>query len=193
MAEGSKRAAKVRLSADYEAYRYFIKKGEKYVLTLSNLSRLARADSIRKRVFILENQMVLSQICEEMQGKEYSMMCTSGQLKTASLFLIDMLIKSRCELHYCGDIDPEGIEIADRVLARGPEQIFLWRMTVEDYYRTISDEKLTETRLKKLDKVANASLRELAGVVRKEKRAGYQERLIDLMVRDILTCSSKRK
>ena len=61
-------------------------------------------------------------------------------------------------------------------------------MTVEDYYRTISDEKLTETRLKKLDKVANASLRELAGVVRKEKRAGYQERLIDLMVRDILTC-----
>lgn len=163
------------------------------MLTLSNLSRLARADSIRKRVFILENQMVLSQICEEMQGKEYSMMCTSGQLKTASLFLIDMLIKSRCELHYCGDIDPEGIEIADRVLARGPEQIFLWRMTVEDYYRTISDEKLTETRLKKLDKVANASLRELAGVVRKEKRAGYQERLIDLMVRDILTCSSKRK
>ena len=150
MAEGSKRAAKVRLSADYEAYRYFIKKGEKYVLTLSNLSRLAGIRAVRAE-------------------------------------------RIGCELYYCGDIDPEGIEIADRVLARGPEQIFLWRMTVEDYYRTISDEKLTETRLKKLDKVANASLRELAGVVRKEKRAGYQERLIDLMVRDILTCSSKRK
>ena len=170
---------------EHESYRHFIEKGEKYVLTLSNLSRLTRAESSGKKVFIIENQMVFSQVCEEMGGEEYSVMCTSGQLKTASLFLIDMLIKSGCKLYYCGDIDPEGIEIADKVITRSPERIFLWRMTVEDYYRSISDEELTEKRLKKVDKIVNVQLKELAEVLKKEKKAGYQEHLIDLMVKDI--------
>lgn len=170
---------------EHEAYWHFIEKGEKYVLTLSNLSRLTRAGSSRKKVFIIENQMVFSQVCEEIRGEEYSVMCTSGQLKTASLFLIDMLVKSGCELYYCGDIDPEGIEIADRVMARNSDNIFLWRMTVEDYYRSISNEKLTEKRLKKLDKIVNIQLRKLSEVLKIEKKAGYQEHLIDLMVKDI--------
>ncbi|WP_288174475.1 TIGR02679 domain-containing protein [Sporofaciens musculi] len=171
--------------SEHEAYQYFIRKGEKYVLTLSNLSRLARADSSRKTVFIIENQMVFSQVCEEMRGEEYSIVCTSGQLRTASLFLIDLLLKSGCKLYYCGDIDPEGIEIADRVIERGSGQIFPWRMTREDYYRSISKDILAEKRLKRLDKIGNVQLRELAKLLKAEKKAGYQEQLIDLMVEDI--------
>lgn len=170
---------------EHEAYRYFIRKGEKYVLTLSNLNRLTRADSSRKKVFIIENQMVFSQVCEEMGGEEYSVVCTSGQLRTASLYLIDLLLKSGCKLYYCGDIDPEGIEIADRVIARGPGQIFPWRMTAEDYYCSRSNEILTEKRLRRLDKITNGQLRELTQLLKTEKRAGYQEHLIDLMVEDI--------
>lgn len=170
---------------EHEAYRYFIEKGEKYVLTLSNLGRVTGADSSRKKVFMIENQMVFSQVCEEMHGEEYSIVCTSGQLRTASLFLIDLLLKSGCRLYYCGDIDPEGIEIADRVLARGAGQIFTWRMTEKDYYRSLSDEMLTEKRLKRLDKITDARLRKLAELLKTEKKAGYQEHLIDLMVKDI--------
>lgn len=170
---------------EHEAYRHFIGKGERYVLTLSNLSRLTRADGSRKKVFMIENQMVFSQVCDEMDGEEYAIVCTSGQLRTASLFLIDLLLKSECKLYYCGDIDPEGIEIADRVLARGAGQIFPWRMTVQDYYRSISNEMLAEKRLNRLDKIANASLRELTALLKAEKKAGYQEHLIDLMVEDI--------
>ena len=170
---------------EHEAYRHFVEKGEKYVLTLSNLSKLTGAYSKRKKVFIIENQMVFSQVCDEMVGEEYSVVCTSGQLKTASLFLIDLLLKSECKLYYCGDIDPEGIEIADRVLARGSRQILPWRMTTQDYYRSISNEMLTDKRLNRLDKIANAQLRELAELLKVEKKAGYQEHLIDLMVEDI--------
>ena len=170
---------------EHEAYRHFVEKGEKYVLTLSNLSKLTGAYSKRKKVFIIENQMVFSQVCDEMVGEEYSVVCTSGQLKTASLFLIDLLLKSECKLYYCGDIDPEGIEIADRVLARGSGQILPWRMTTQDYYRSISNEMLTDKRLNRLDKIANAQLRELAELLKVEKKAGYQEHLIDLMVEDI--------
>ena len=170
---------------EHEAYRHFVEKGEKYVLTLSNLSKLTGAYSKRKKVFIIENQMVFSQVCDEMVGEEYSVVCTSGQLKTASLFLIDLLLKSECKLYYCGDIDPEGIEIADRVLARGSGQILPWRMTTQDYYRSISNEMLTDKRLNRLNKIANAQLRELAELLKVEKKAGYQEHLIDLMVEDI--------
>ncbi len=170
---------------EHEAYRHFVEKGEKYVLTLSNLSKLTGAYSKRKKVFIIENQMVFSQVCDEMVGEEYSVVCTSGQLKTASLFLIDLLLKSECKLYYCGDIDPEGIEIADRVLARGSRQILPWRMTTQDYYRSISNEMLTDKRLNRLNKIANDQLRELAELLKVEKKAGYQEHLIDLMVEDI--------
>ena len=170
---------------EHEAYRHFVEKGEKYVLTLSNLSKLTGAYSKRKKVFIIENQMVFSQVCDEMVGEEYSVVCTSGQLKTASLFLIDLLLKFECKLYYCGDIDPEGIEIADRVLARGSRQILPWRMTTQDYYRSISNEMLTDKRLNRLNKIANAQLRELAELLKVEKKAGYQEHLIDLMVEDI--------
>ncbi len=172
---------------EHEAYRSFMEYGEKYVLTLSNLSRIMRADSRDKRVFVLENQMVFSQICERLQGKEYALLCTSGQMKTASLILIDLLIKSGCRLYYCGDTDPEGIEIADRVAARAPGQVTLWRMGVSDYYRSISNEALTEARLKKLDKIRHEDLQGLCGALRKERRAGYQEHLLEVLFEDIVS------
>ncbi len=177
-------------NGEHEAYRHFIEMGEKYVLTLSNLNRIVEAKSRDGRVFILENQMVFSQLCERLNGREeareYALVCTSGQMKTASLILIDLLVASGCRLYYCGDIDPEGMEIADRIVARAPGRIFLWRMTEEDYYRSISHETLPEVRLKKLDKIGNKELRELAEVVRREKKAGYQEHLMELLFCDIL-------
>ncbi len=174
---------------EHEAYRHFIKTGEKYVLTLSNLNRIVKAESCDGRVFILENQMVFSQLCERLAGREdsreHALVCTSGRLKTASLILIDLLVKSGCRLHYCGDIDPEGIEIADRIAARAPGQIFPWRMTEEDYYRSLSHEALPEVRLKKLEKIENKELKDLAKAVRREKKAGYQEHLMELLFYDI--------
>lgn len=58
-------------------------------------------------------------------------------------------------------------------------------MTAEDYYCSRSNEILTEKRLKRLDKITNGQLRELTQLLKIEKRAGYQENLIDLMVEDI--------
>lgn len=71
------------------------------------------------------------------------------------------------------------------VSKRRPRQIFPWRITAEDYYRSISNEMLTEKRLTRLDKITNVQLRELAKLLKAAKKAGYQEHLIDLMVEDI--------
>ncbi len=173
-------------AGEHDAYRSFIEHGEKYVLTLSNLSRVLRADSKDRRVFVLENQMVFSQLCDRLQGKEYALLCTSGQMKVASLILIDLLISSGCRLYYCGDTDPEGIEIAERIAARAPGQVTIWRMSEEDYYRSISNETLTTARLKKLDKIEHEGLKALCDALRREKRAGYQEHLMEALFKDIV-------
>ncbi|MDD2484306.1 MAG: TIGR02679 domain-containing protein [Eubacteriales bacterium] len=169
----------------HKSYETFIEKNEAYVVTLSNLNRIVKADCKSRQVFIFENQMVFSHMCESLAGMPVAMICTSGQMKTASLMLIDLLCKEGCVLYYSGDIDPEGIGIADRVIARDPEHIIPWRLDKEDYMLSISDEKLDGSRIKKLEKVRDHRLLGAVEALREKKRAAYQELLIDKMLVDI--------
>jgi len=169
----------------HNSYETFIEKKEPYMVTLSNLNSIVEADCQSKQIFIFENQMVFSHMCESLEGLPVSMICTSGQMKTASLILIDLLCKAGCMLNYSGDIDPEGIGIADRVIARDPAHIVPWRLNKEDYESSISNEKLDETRIKKLEKVQDHRFEEVIEALRVKKRAGYQELLIDKMIMDI--------
>jgi len=210
------------------AYETFIKEGEPYLVTLSNLNRIVKADCESKVVFVVENQMVFSQLCENfaMDGQKaeqgsglYSagegsdtpdgscddgsgapccnrsagtdagvaLLCTSGQMKTASLILIDLLCESGCTIFYSGDMDPEGLCVADKVIARHPEQIHPWRMTKEDYEASVSNEKLDIIRIRKMDKIADSRLRDTAAVLRQNKTAGDQELLLAKLENDIRT------
>ncbi len=171
----------------HQAYETFIKARESYIVTLSNLNKIVKADCKNKIVFALENPMVFSHLCEGLADRKVSMICTSGQMKTASLLMIDLLCESGCKIYYSGDIDPEGLGIADRVIARHPEYIFPWRMTIEDYELSISNEPLEDTRIKKLDRIKDARLNGVVNALRKEKKAGYQELLIECLVSDIKT------
>lgn len=170
----------------HESYETFIKKNESYVLTLSNLNKIVKAECMSNKIFIFENQMVFSHMCERLIGMNVSMICTSGQMKTASLILIDLLCKAGYTLYYSGDIDPEGIQIADKVIARDSEHIIPWRLSKEDYELSISDEKLDELSIKKLEKVQDYRFLEIIDELREQKRAGYQELLIDRMLEDIM-------
>lgn len=169
----------------HQGYEELIKEQEIYLLTLSNLKKIVRAQGKNKKIFIIENQMVFSYLCEYFQGKNISMICTSGQLKTASLILVDLLCKEECEIFYSGDIDPEGIEIADKLISRSGNKIIPWCYTVEDYEKSISNRIVSEESLKKLDKIKNPYFKTLIERVTKEKRAGYQESLIEKMIEDI--------
>ena len=142
----------------HQAYSEFIKNNESYVITLSNLGKITGADCESKKVYVFENQTVFSHICEELKDMKISSLCTSGQMKTASLLLIDMLCRSDCEIYYSGDTDPEGILIANRIICRNPQKIRPWRMTVQDYYDSISAKPITDERLIQLDSVTDSHL-----------------------------------
>lgn len=169
----------------HNAYEAFIEAKEPYVVTLSNLNRIVKADCPGKLVYIVENQMVFSQMCEDLKGKEVALVCTSGQVKTASLILVDLLCESECQLFYSGDLDPEGICIADRLISRQPGQIVAWHMGLEDYAQSASDEDIDNKRLKKLEALYDPELQNVAAKVLSVKKAGYQEKLLELLERDI--------
>ena len=169
----------------HKAYSEFIESNESYVITMSNLGKITGADCESKRVYVFENQTVFSHICEELGDMKISALCTSGQMKTASLLLIDMLCRSDCEIYYSGDTDPEGILIANKIVCRNPQKIRPWRMTVQDYYDSISDKAVTNERLSQLDSVTDLRLLDVCLAVKKEKLAGYQEQLIDKMIEDM--------
>lgn len=169
---------------EHGAYSEFIKNSEEYLVTLSNLSKIVKADSDNKKVFIVENQMVFSYLCECFKNRNISILCTSGQLKTAALILIDMLCEAGCKIYYSGDFDPEGIEIAEKLIQRD-KNIVPWCFSKENYKISISENIISDERLKKLDKIENTYFKELIEEIKIEKKAGYQELLLDKMVKDI--------
>ncbi len=169
----------------HNAYEYFICLNESYAVTLSNLNNIVAADCKRKIVFIFENQMVFSHICNKFKDNFVSLICTSGQMKTASLILIDMLCKSNCILYYSGDIDPDGILIADKILLRHPDKIKIWRMTKEDYLLSLSEKDVSDRDIKKLDNIQSELFFEVLTALKVTKKAAYQELLIEYMINDI--------
>ena len=70
----------------------------------------------------------------------------------------------------------------DRLWRKYGDRIHVWRMSKEDYVKSLSEEEIGNISMKKLEAVENPVLRETAKEVRKKKRAGYQENiLIDLL------------
>lgn len=113
------------------------------------------------------------------------MVCTSGQMKTASLYLLDLLAAAGCELRYSGDFDPEGLVIADRLLTRYPDQMALWHMGSDDYRMLTPGGTLGTGRMAMMERLKWPELLAVAEEMRKKGTAAYQELLLDVLEQDI--------
>ncbi len=168
----------------HPGFHAMVERGEYYLISLSNMNSIIRAVPCSMRVYVIENQMVFSELCERCPGA--SVICSSGQPSVATLFLIDLLCREECEIYYSGDTDPEGLVIADRMLKRGNGKIKPWFMKAKDHEESISTVEITDSRrLRLMDAVLDSALVETCEAVRKTGLAGYQEKLIDKMVAEI--------
>lgn len=91
-------------------------------------------------------------------------------------------MKSGAEIFYSGDLDPDGIRIADSLWKRFNEKIQIWRMTSEDYEKSLSVEAIGKNGIAKLNAIAHPILRKTAEHVCQKQLAGYQENILDEMV-----------
>jgi uncharacterized protein (TIGR02679 family) len=151
------------------------------------LKELMKVDKIypfeRNCVWVVENSSVASTLMDLVPDEP--ILCTHGQLRIAGWRLIELLVRSDVTIHYSGDLDPEGMLIADRLLRRFPESVLLWRMDERSYLEAMSEEVITEKRLSQLSKLRDHGLNKVAELMHREKRAGYQEAMVEMMVGDI--------
>lgn len=170
----------------HPAFESFVLRKEPYPVSSYHLNQMLKADVEQSIVYVVENQMLFSHLCDVLRDYSVSILCTSGQPKAASLLMLDLLCKSGLTIYYSGDLDPEGILIADRLISRNPKQIVPWHYSVNDYLLSLSNEQLNDHRLKQLDKIKNACFLPLCKAVKQYKKAGYQEALLEQMVIDMI-------
>ncbi|GAA0287764.1 uncharacterized protein (TIGR02679 family) [Gracilibacillus halotolerans] len=137
----------------------------------------------KKMVWIVENSGVYSSILDKLP--DAPLICTHGQFKLAALILIDLLVKEDCTLYYAGDIDPEGLGMAEKLILRHPQNVRLWKMDVKSYQKSIASIELSDERLKKLDAIVTSEMLPVVKEIKKRKRAGYQEALVSEMIAEL--------
>jgi len=151
------------------------------------LKELVKVDKIwpakGSHIWIIENSSVCSTVMDAVPAAP--IICTHGQLRAASWHLLDELAQTGCTLHYSGDLDPEGILIADKLKKRYGKQLHIWRMDVEAYETTKSNEDISN-RFSKIERLSTTSeWKELVSLMKASMKAGYQEGIVGRLIDDI--------
>lgn len=150
---------------------------EPFNISLSNIQKLDYITCKNNRVFIFENPSVFHSIIKDIDIDE-SIVCTSGQLNLSSYMLLNK-IKNLDKIYYAGDFDPEGLQIADKLKEIYKDKVEFMLYDEKYYKRIISDNELDLKRIKKLKSIKSDDLKEICDCLKKYKKAGYQELLID--------------
>ena len=82
------------------------------------------------------------------------------------------------KLFYSGDMDPEGLLIADRLKDRYGDNLNLKGYSPEVYYKSISNNALSEPRIKKMKSICDPDLRIIAQAIAETGKAAYQEAFV---------------
>ncbi len=171
---------------EHPAFKIFADTGEICLISMANLMEISGADTDGKTVIAVENPMVFTALSGAAAEYGCGLICTSGQLKTSGIRLLQMLAESGCKILYAGDFDPEGLQIADKILCRFSEyDVHVWHMSAEDYNAIEKGDELSEKRLNKLNSVSSVELVPAVNALRSERRAAYQELLVSQMIYDI--------
>lgn len=170
---------------EHPACRLFRQRQEMCTLSLANLSGLTGACSPSRKAYIVENEMVFTQLCDHASQFHSPLICTSGQPSVAALRLLDLLAGEGTQFFYSGDFDGKGLSIAAQLCARYPNLLKPWHMGTGDYEQCRSDISLSESSRALLQGCVGTALEAASETVRQFGRAGYQELLIPLLETDL--------
>ncbi len=173
-------------TGEHPAYRLLRQRHEISTLSLASLSGLSGVRSLTGRAYIVENEMVFAQLCDQATQFHAPLICPSGQPSEAALRLLDLLAADGARLFYSGDFDGKGLSIAAQLCTRYPGLLTPWHMTPEDYGLCRSDVPLGEASRALLQGCAGTALEPSAEAVKKYDRAGYQELLIPQLEADLI-------
>lgn len=167
------------------AYDTFCDRREPYVITMENMKGVIGAQAVGERVYVVENEMVFSYLIHNLKHSDDTLLCTSGQPRSVAQVLIPYILDSGVEIYYNGDIDPDGICIADRLWKKFGDHIHIWRMSPADYEKSLSKETIGDIGRAKLETVSHPVLKQTAECMKERQLAGYQENMLQELLGDI--------
>lgn len=171
---------------EHPAWKGFWKEKEAMQATLENLAKITEVKTEYEYAIVMENPAVFTTIADRLEEKRVPMVCTYGQVKLAGILLLKLLEKTCKTIYYSGDIDPEGIQIADKLKAKFPNTIQLLGFHIDTYHRNLSNINISKERIQKLEKLQSKELIELAKEVKKKKKASYEELKVEEILQYIL-------
>lgn len=131
----------------------------------------------QKEVYIVENPSIFAILCgkNDEEQEESAYMCMNGQPRLAGLMVLDLFAKAGTTVYYSGDLDPEGLLIAQKLAQYYEGEFHYWHMSVVDYEKSISREIISQKRMKILDRITDERLLPVAERMKVYGKAGYQE------------------
>ena len=171
----------------HNGLEWFSKYDEPIYLNLYNLSNISFLEENHKynEVVVMENPAVFMEVAEKTKNRDFPIVCTYGQVKLSGLILLDMLVRQNYKIYYSGDIDPEGIQIADKLKSRYNDNLYFLGFDINTYKNNLSNVKISNTRLKKLEKIKSEYLKSICEEVNLIKKASYEEKNIEEIVKFI--------
>lgn len=107
------------------AYDTFCERKEPYVITMENMKGIIGVQAVGEKAYIVENEMVFSYLIHNLKNSDYTLLCTSGQPRSVAQVLITYILASGSKIYYNGDIDPDGLCIADRLWKKFGDRIHI--------------------------------------------------------------------
>ena len=171
------------LLSDSEGINSFSASKESLILNIQNIVNRKFFDGVNKKVFVFENPSVLSYIISN--RKDVSVVISGGYTNISVYLLLDKLVSNGNVLYYNGDFDPEGLLICQKLKDRYKDSIKFICYSKESYDMAISNNLISSQRIKILDRVSDESLKEVKELIIKFKCSGYQENIVDSIVKVI--------
>ena len=167
------------------AYDTFCERKEPYVITMENMKGIIGVQAVGEKAYIVENEMVFSYLIHNLKNSDYTLLCTSGQPRSVAQVLITYILASGSKIYYNGDIDPDGICIADRLWKKFGDRIHIWRMSPEDYDKSLSKERIGDIGRAQLENIGHPILKKTAECMKEKQLAGYQENMLKELLEDM--------
>jgi len=151
----------------------FYLRGEPLTVATLNIKQVKRLEAISTDVRLYENPSAFYRGIRV--NPDNAAVCLSGQPHLMAYTFLELLADKH-NLSYSGDFDPEGLLIANRLKIRFPK-LDLSFFSTANYQQSLSNELISERRLKQLNQLTNPLLKAIADEMKVSQCAGYEERV----------------
>ncbi len=165
------------------------------LLPLGQLMQWSALSPTRTDIYVIENPQVFEEVVAHLQARAArtsaetdeppTVVCTAGWPSVAALTLLDQLLMTNSlnRLHYSGDMDLKGLQIAAYLMERYPARCLPWHIDTVAYNLAMQADgiRARENELQLLNTLPGV-FHTLVKAIQTQGKWAYQEGIVQLLV-----------